>query len=240
VTIVSRHYGFIFLKTRKTAGSSIEQWLAPHLGRRDMIATAHEAWPVPVRFWATPDPTTRFAAPELALKRQVGKLIGRPRALRLREHASAAKVLGLVGESTWNRCFKFCVERQPWDRFISFWRWRQQRYGARQSIDEFLDLLEHEPRHPLVRGFSNLHIYTIDGRIAVDRVVRYDTLAQELAELRDRFHLPAELDRMPKAKSGLRSRDDDVSKLSSDQVDRISRLAAQEIDLMHWTTPIHP
>jgi hypothetical protein len=237
VTIVSLQYRFIFLKTRKTAGSSIEQWLTPHLGKHGMIATAAEGWPLPVPFWATPDPTTRFMELERTVKKRIRKLVSRPAPLKLREHMSAAKVRSLVGEETWQGCYKFCVERQPWDRLISFWRWRQRRFDSTITLDEFLDLLEHAPDTRLVRNYSNLPIYTIEGRLAVDRVVRYETLAEELAEICERLRIPASVTDLPRAKGGVRAQGDDILRLSPSQIERIGRLSAKEIELFGWPPP---
>lgn len=35
--IISRKHGFVFIKTRRTAGSSLEAWLQPYLGPQDSI-----------------------------------------------------------------------------------------------------------------------------------------------------------------------------------------------------------
>jgi hypothetical protein len=237
MTIISHKYRFVFLKTRKTAGSSIEGWLAPLLGERDMIATAAENWPVRMPFWSTSDPTTRFTDAERKFKKRVKKTIGGPRGLQVREHMSAARARALLGEDLWRGYYKFCVERDPWDRMISFWRWRQRRFGSSLTLDEFLDLLERDPQARLVRHFSNLHIYTIDDRLAVDRVIHYKQLNEGLAEVCAHLGIAASVDDLPRHKAGVRPRNDDVLSLDAAQIERVGRLAAREIELLGWPPP---
>ncbi len=98
MTIVSHKYRFIFLKTRKTAGSSIEQWLIPRLGKKDMIATGRECWPIPVSAWVTPNPTVSLPMLNMERKRKIRRIFGRPKAFILGQHMSAAKVKNLVGD----------------------------------------------------------------------------------------------------------------------------------------------
>jgi hypothetical protein len=238
MTIVSHRHRFIFLKTRKTAGSSIERWLLPSLGRSDMIATAQENWPVPVSFFSTPNPTTRFPVIEHRIKKWSRIFPGGPTSFLLGEHLSAGEVRTLVGDDTWRDYFKFCVERQPWDRVLSLWRWRQQRFKRSIPFDGFLDLLESSPDKQLVRHASNLDIYMIGKVIAVDQVVDFDRLNEDLNQIVDRLGMPIHGDTLPRVKSGIRRESDSVMDLTSAQIDRVSRLFAEEISLWGWQPPV--
>ena len=84
MTIVSHRYKFIFLKTHKTAGTSIEQWIAPHLGWRDLIATAPENRIAPVSFLSSPNAVSRWRRQEKAVKSAIWRFahhLRRPRQL---------------------------------------------------------------------------------------------------------------------------------------------------------------
>jgi len=237
MTVVSHTHRFIFLKTRKTAGTSIEQWLAPHIRRGDMITTATESSPLPVPFWSTANTVTRLARPERKLKKFAHRVIGRPRAMAIRQHMSAAEVREVVGEDVWRSYYKFCVERQPWDRALSLWRWRQKRFETEISLDEFLDLVESPSGGSMAHDFLNYPLYTIDGAVAVDRVVRFDRLNEELQEVCDRLGLPARVADLPRAKGNVRTANDATRSLTGAQIDRIARIATREIDLFGWTPP---
>jgi hypothetical protein len=237
VTIVSHKHRFIFLKTRKTAGTSIERWLMPHLGSGDMIATPKENWPVPVSFLSTPNPTTRFPTIELKMKKWLLRNVGRPTSFSLREHMNASSVRAFVGEDIWQSYFKFCIERQPWDRMISFWRWRQHRRGSLLSMDDFLALIESDPNNKIVRNYSNLEKYTIGGRIVVDQIVRYENLNEELARICHHLRIPACINDLTHVKGAIRPQRDTITILTDKQIDRIGHLSAAEIRLFGWQPP---
>lgn len=90
--IVSHLHRFVFIKTRKTAGSSIEAALAPYLGPDDIV-TGSESEGLPRQ--NCPDHFT--------------------------EHVRWWQIHELIGESTFLSYRRFCVERNPWDKTVSDW-----------------------------------------------------------------------------------------------------------------------
>jgi hypothetical protein len=90
--IISHRWKFIFIKTRKTAGSSIEAALAPLLGPDD-ISTG-----------SVRDGTPRLNCPD--------KVTG---------HWGWRRIVGLAGEDAFWHYRRFCVERNPYDKTVSDW-----------------------------------------------------------------------------------------------------------------------
>jgi hypothetical protein len=91
--IISHKYRFIFIKTYKTAGTSLEVYLS-HFCSDDDVFT--EIFP----------PVSDH----------------RPRnAESFYNHMPAFEVRRRVGEAVWNSYFKFCIERNPWDKVLSFY-----------------------------------------------------------------------------------------------------------------------
>jgi hypothetical protein len=82
----------------------------------------------------------------------------------------------LVGRRTFESYFKFTVERNPWDREVSLYYWRTRK--DRQI--SFPDFVQANPRKFWVDNFD---IYTIDGTLAADYVIRYENLAEEMASV---------------------------------------------------------
>lgn len=235
MTIVSHRHKFIFLKSRKTAGSSVEGWLVPQLGKLDFVATSEENRRPGLPVFGTPHTVTGFPR----IERRAKKLLRRFRpGLRLEEHSNAIDVRQRVGERVWKEYFKFSIERQPWDRLISLWSWRQHRLGREISFDQFLDIIESRDDDPLVEFWSNMPMYTdVDGRMIIDRVLDYGRLESDLSEVAQLLGLTLSIDDLPRHKVGHRIASDTVAQLSKVQIQRVSRLCRAEIGLFGWSEP---
>ncbi|MYL26182.1 MULTISPECIES: sulfotransferase family 2 domain-containing protein [Halomonadaceae] len=231
--IISHKHQFIFLKTTKTAGTSIELALSRFCGPNDIITPlSSEEEKIRQKIGGTPPqnyrPTSRFQY----TGRDWWKLLSRgkpPR--RYREHMPARKIRRHVRHETWNQYFKFCVARNPWDRVISqyYWRQRNLRQEEMPSIMEFLD--SKHTQSLLRKGFG---LYTLKGQVAVDKICRYESLEEDLEEVRQHLGLPEPLE-LPKAKSGVRKDKRHYSDvLSEAEKDRIADLFKDEIKLMGY------
>lgn len=97
-------------------------------------------------------------------------------------HQPAADVKHVLGESLWRSYFKFTIERNPYDKAISFYWWRTRERSPRPSLSEFLRERED--------GLSNWPIYAIDDVVVADHVLRYEDLSAEMDCLCERFGWP--------------------------------------------------
>lgn len=238
MTIVSHAHKMIFLKTRKTAGSSIEVSLVRYLGRRDWIATVRDAEPLPQYPWCTMN-ATRWPIPrERAAKGAIRRNTRRLPALHLRQHSPAAEVRALVGERVWTSYLKVAVERDPWDRLLSLWRWRSK--DAECTLDEYLTVLEsgdpdlQERFHATY--WSNWPMYAIGDEVVADVVVRYERLATEFFPLLRSVGIPHDGE-LPRLKSGFRRSGDLPHTLTDGQIARIADLYQREIAAFGYTVP---
>jgi hypothetical protein len=195
--IVSHAHRFIFLKTKKTASSSIEFALGAFCGDSDIITPAsenEEALRVGHRAqnywlpWSKRSVIGMLRAPfSKAPERHVG----------FYNHMPAARVRRLVGENVWASYFKFAFERNPWDRQVSLYYWRYPDRATRPPFEIFLK----DPRW--LKTTRNFGIYSIDGRIAVDLVGRYDRLGEDLQAVLAKVGIAGEA-RLPRLKSHTR------------------------------------
>lgn len=198
--IVSHKHKFIFLKTGKTAGTSVEIALSSLLGPDD-IATPIK----PV------DERLRTIAPQNYL-RSGGRFGWKWAALKVpglakrglvqpdREtdfwnHTPARIARERLGEEIWSSYFKFAFDRNPWDKQVSYYYWATRDEAQRPDFRSFT--LE---QRRFVRGWP---IYTIDGTIAVDFLGRTESLAEDLAEALRRAGVTAPVD-LPHAKGKTR------------------------------------
>ena len=237
--IVSHKHRFIFLKTKKTAGTSVEVFLSGIAGP-DAIVTPEdpqEPGHVPRNFrggW-----NYNFLPAMLADPGFPGSFLRHPRG-RLGlyrhywNHMPAWLARAKLGEEVWNGYFKFCFERNPWDKVISLYWWYMRENGWFErttskppSLEEFM--LDR-------RGLesSDWHLYAIDEEIAVDEVGRYENLTGDLGSILDKIGVTAEVE-LPRAKSSYRKRD--AERLSRETAERIGQLFHREIEAFGYECP---
>lgn len=96
--IVSKKHNFVFVKTRKTAGSTLEKLYRPLLGDEDYLSGSERD--------ETPSknmpPRTNGHLGIVQIKEQYGK-----------------------NQEWWDNAFKFTIERNPWDKVVSSYYWHQ-------------------------------------------------------------------------------------------------------------------
>ena len=63
-----------------------------------------------------------------------------------------------MGIKVWNSYYKFCFERNPWDKSISRYYWDTEKYKLNQPYEEYILTLSK-------KFISCYEIYTINGQI---------------------------------------------------------------------------
>lgn len=227
--IVSHRHKFIFLKTEKTAGTSVEIALSRFCGPEDIITPISPADEEIRRSLGHRGPQN-YLAPwrDYGLRDAARLLLRRRRKVRFYNHMSGREVRGYVGDDVWKGYFKFCFERNPFDRIISHYYWCH-RSEPRPPLASFI----HSSRALSLkrRGYE---VYTQDGKVAVDRICRFEAIEQELEEVRQIIGLPEPLV-LPRAKSSHR-----VDKrsyrdvLGEEERDWVSQMFGEEIRLLGY------
>jgi len=235
--IISHQHRFIFIKNLKTAGTSIEIGLSRFCGPRDVITATSSADERIRRHLGYPGPRNYRKPITAYTRRNWRRLLRRRRwSYYYLEHMSARAVRKRVGRRVWRSYFKFCFERNPWDKVVSRYYWavhRPTRYG-RTSRDRNMTLSEFVHSGKIGR-FSDLSRYTIKGRIAVDFVGRYESLEDDLAYVADRLGLPARIE-LPHAKGDIRPRVQGHRELFGERErELIAQGFAREIELFDYT-----
>ncbi len=169
--IISYSHSFAFIRTLKTAGTSLEFSMAEALvGPEDVIApTTDPAFGtingqnhlIPFRSY-----TPRMALGALARRKRQA----------FWQHCPAKRVIQIIGWDAWRSLHSFTIERNPFDRIVSRYWWDTARDDPRPSLS---DWLHRQPERLLV----NWPLYTVDDEIVVDRVLRYESLDSDLEEL---------------------------------------------------------
>ncbi|XWN30577.1 MAG: sulfotransferase family 2 domain-containing protein [Devosia sp.] len=163
--IVSHSRRFIFLRTEKTGGTSLTAALRA-------IAAPGDTYPGEVR----PSWSKHLPFSYGGLQRNLPDVFG------LHPHATAAQARRVLGRRVFDSYFKFAIERNPWDRQVSLYTHREWKKGRNN------DGFDRHMRSPLYRNteycrLNNWSIYTIDGTVVADKILRYETLAEEIETL---------------------------------------------------------
>jgi hypothetical protein len=183
--LLSHKYKFIFIKTEKTAGTSIEVELARFLGPRDVVTAIRP----PVEGHAPRNHRNRNPVRRLLKQNYFN-------------HMPARRVREIAGARVFDSYYKFCVEREPVSKCISMYSMITNspdfnRGREAMSWDEYVE-----------RGDfpENARTYMDDDdSLLVDRILKFEDLNTELASICAQFGIP--LERVDaKAKTGFRTK----------------------------------
>jgi hypothetical protein len=211
--IISHKHQFIFIKTSKTAGTSLEIALSAICGMADVITTI--------------SPIDEKARLEMGIwgPRNYENGQGPP----FRTHATAAEVEKNIGPEIWNNYFKFCFERNPWDKVISHYYWQKRKidYPNLRSYLDAGELLN-------IKGFEH---YTLNGKVVVDEIYRFEHIDSAMDDISARLQLASSL-KMPvyKAKSQFRTSKLPYQQLfTAEEAKIVGDFFHREIDLLGYS-----
>jgi hypothetical protein len=206
--IISHKHKFIFLKTKKTAGTSIEISLSRYCGNKDII--------------------TPISPADEKIRSKLGKS---PQNYQLNQqglynHISAKELKSVIGEEVWNTYYKFSFDRNPWDKVISFYYYSVGDTN-KEPFSEFLDLKKYKETY-------NFPIYTINNHLAVDYIGKYESLENDLNVICKKIGLPFD-DWLPNAKGSFRkNRQPYQTQYNQQQKEMVQNYFKAEIDLLDY------
>jgi len=210
--IISFERNFIFVKTRKTAGTSLEMALTPFCGPRDILTPiAHEDevarqvdGVVQARNYAGGGPIeAEFKAAIMAGDMAVTRRFS----VRLQNeghffnHMPLAVARKRLDPAFFQQAFKFTVERHPYERVVSgahYRAWMARERG--EQPDRFSDYVDRIIASPDLNARG---LYCLDGKVAVDLIIRQEQFDADMRALFDRLGLPAPAT-FPRAKAVVR------------------------------------
>ncbi len=173
--IICHEYKFIFIKTRKTAGTSIETALSKFCGEFDVITSLSSEDEKARKDMGLRGmqnihvPLLRYSGADIA------NILNLQRK-RFHNHSPAAEVRRYVGKGKWSKYFVFCVERNPFDRAVSQYFWKNRKLVEKPDMQEFFRSLS-------TPSMSNWNVYSGKDGVLVDRILRYENLDQELSSV---------------------------------------------------------
>lgn len=234
--IISHKHRFIFVKTAKTAGTSLEVFLAKHCGEDDIITPTfplvdgHRPRNYRKSFWPFPElfsfnyPRDKSLFCERRFFTPVQTFRDCVKRWRYHEHIPARVLKMRVDPEVWDSYHKFTIERDPWDKTISHYHMQRSYREGELSFDEYLDEGVFAVNYPF---------YTDrDGAMLVDQVIRYEHLAEELGELCKRWGIPYEGSLGVRAKGGYRTDHRPYTEVyTPEQAERVGKIFERETAL---------
>lgn len=153
--IISHKHKFIFIKTQKTAGTSIEAFLSSYCEGSDVVTfLGMEDELIRRKMGVFPMNNLR---PEYEIPDEKDAKIESPKDLKkfrkqhkyhlfaknyekrrvlFGPHASAARVRKKIEKGLWDDYYTFCFDRDPWERTISFFYFSPKHRSIKFATDE--------------------------------------------------------------------------------------------------------
>jgi hypothetical protein len=243
--IISHKYKFIFVKTAKTAGTSIEVFLDRYCGEEDVLTpfAFPEEGHRPRNYRGGINYPREFLkslrANRASFKTLRGLLKNTIIRTKFYHHIPAWRIRERVSPKVWNTYFKFAVERNPWDKVISGWFYDKEWYNSDLTLDEYLDFCERRIRKS-IRGSGRCpynypnYIDPHTGKVMVDRIIKYENLYKEFKEILDTIGIESKSGLDVFAKKSSRERDY-IEFYNEQQKDRVGELFKKEIELHGYT-----
>jgi len=170
--LVSHRHKFIYLKTKKTAGTSIEMALEPY-----------------ARPEGAPAGWSHTQALEVTEAGIVGARGKGSRGQMWYSHMPAKRVRKQLEKKVWQSYTKICAVRNPWDKVVSFFHMRHPKIKGREK-GEIIAAFRTWVAEADNIG-EDLEIYTINGRAAANEIIRYENLDEDFARVCEVIGVPA-------------------------------------------------
>lgn len=169
--LLSHRKKFIYLKTKKTAGTSIEMALEPYARpEEDNAPWSHS---------------------QVMLVSDAGIVGARGKGSKGKmwfSHMPAKRVRKQLDKKVWQSYTKICAVRNPWDKVVSFFHMRHPKIKERPREEIFSTFREWLPQADNLG--EDLPIYAINGRAAANEIIRYDNLEADFARVCEVIGVP--------------------------------------------------
>lgn len=190
MVLVSHTNEFIFLKTRKTAGTTVEMCLEP--------ACTRPGTPV------VEETQTRISKYGIVGARLVPerkpKWVFRKSNI-WRNHAPAQRVKSALGAERFDRYTKISCVRNPFDRCVSLFHWRglgQDDFAqTRQAFRDFLSSR---------RWSDDIKITHVGTTYVIDHMIRFENLREDIEDTARTLGVEVNVDALPHTKSTAKTR----------------------------------
>jgi hypothetical protein len=186
---------FIYLKTRRTAGTSVEIFFE--------------------RFCAPPEQLSGATATKQIISEKgiVGARGILPIEPEFYSHMPASEVRTKLGSEIFDAYFKFCTMRNPFDKIVShFWWDMDTRKGPDFSGEPFAKIKRRFEEFVVKRsgGFNDRKSFMVDEQPVMDAFVRYEHLSDDIDRVCKALGIDSSIN-LGRYRSGFRKRQEHFS-----------------------------
>lgn len=175
--LLSHSKKFIFFKTKKTASTSVELFFEKFCSPKTKISEATE------------ELISNFGI--------VGSRMFKQNSFdTYYNHMPAEKILSSIGPKIFDSYHKFSIVRNPYDKLVSMFWWHQfvtsqlnnvSRLNFKDIRIKFREFILKEENIP-----QDKNIYTINGEIVANRILKYENLLEDLNDCCKFLDIPFE------------------------------------------------
>ncbi|MGB4205293.1 MAG: sulfotransferase family 2 domain-containing protein [Bacteroidales bacterium] len=203
--LISHKYKFIYTKTVKTGGTSIESYFEKYCMKEGEWEFSH----------AREEYVSEHGIIGYRGENKTGS--------KFYNHMPAKQIKDLIGKELWSNYFKFCVIRNPYDKLLSaFFHFEIKRNNIITSKDQLIYRFRNwiKTASAIVNDRNK---YTIDGKLCVDDFIRTESILTDLEKICNRLDIPFIPSELPKLKSGFTPSDIVLQDYFDHEADKIVR-----------------
>lgn len=163
--LISHRKKFIYLKTRKTGGTSVEVTLEPYARPEGQVARRQH------------DPVPQIS--------DAGIIGARGKGVRDEaewfNHMPASLVKNKISDDVWDSYLKICNVRNPWDKVVSYFHYRRR--NAKDKAEDIIFKRFNQFLHETEDISQDISVFTINDEPIVDEFIRYESLDEDFARV---------------------------------------------------------
>jgi len=218
--IINHKYKFIFIKSFKTAGTSLEIAISKFCDNKDIITPIIE---------------------EDEKIRKTLNYRGPQNYNNMKEHMSVSEIRKKIDVDIFNNYFKFVTIRNPFDQIISAYYWHNESKKKEKKFfifkkreKKFNDFFKIKAKNIFEDEFNR---YTENNKVLVNYFIKYENLKEDLEKISLKLKLPESLYNIfkeIKAKSNINPPIDQRVSLDDEHIKKIYNLAEKIISLHNY------
>jgi len=223
--LVSHVNRFIYTKTIKTAGTSVESYFEPYCVKQEEWTISHSRGEYVSEFGI------------------VGARVGSPIELQTCiwwNHMPAKTIRALLGEHVWNQYFKFCVVRNPFEQLVSAMHFFlpltnpgvMERIKTSEDLKSLFEKWLKSIPLPIDRNK-----YMVDDKYCMDFVIRFESLTEGIEEVCKKLNIEFQHQRVPYLKQSKRPKIDLKDYFTKASIDMVTRAYEYELEKFNYSLP---